>query len=369
MYDELWGLYMFEVAMPTARKARDTLVHAHEVGALIHQARGQHYSAEIPHGSVRMPMYRANDSNDLRLIELISPAHELHRRLIEGRRPMTRQHTLVNYSPSPYKSLNTTPRTKLTFNNQAALTALHASRAKLNARPFAEATQARPKQSILTASSQMHQTPPDHGHIKIHNSKFLTHQESMALTGNDRVTTSGFLTERTRHEPKVGFQPCDEQRASDLRLISRLWHQECRSSGAVQQRLAHLLNGKYKEAFEDGRLCSMEKCKRSDFKAEVAQIERKLKRARASPQTATVRVRRALAVACVDETLGCGLGDEYATLERSSGSGVVRGRAVGVATDASAVKAVVARVQRLYLDVRNITGFMLDQLGLSGRLK
>ena len=161
------------MAMPTAKKVRDTLVHAHEFGAPIHQAHRENCFDDIAH---------ANDSDDLHLMELISPVHEFQRRLIEGRRPMTHQHT-------PNKSLDNASRTK--HYKQAALKALRelsVSGPKLNSRILTSSTQARPKfatgrrkfsaiedmrrgaqiirkpakkHTMLTMATHIHRNPPD----------------------------------------------------------------------------------------------------------------------------------------------------------------------------------------------------------------
>ncbi|KAG0613059.1 hypothetical protein M758_6G073500 [Ceratodon purpureus] len=389
--------------MPTARKVRDNSFPAHEVGALIHQAQGENYVAGMLHANVRTPMYKVNDSDDLHLMELISPSHELNRKLIEGRRTTTaQQHNCLS---SPYKSLDNTPRMKPC--KQAALKTLRRESSllgpKLTARLLVDATaQAHPKSAatlkklfaevdmgrsahtkrpnkthILTTAEQIHQYPLNLEATKVYNSDRMTraseqHRERMN-TNENSITASGFLSER-RPEKKLGLESRDEngdeQRASDLRLISKLWHQQCKSSAEIQQRLAHLLNSKYKEAFEDGRMHSMETCKHSDFKAEVAQILKNLEKAGA-PQMATLGMKRALAVECVDEIVGAGMGEEYMALETcflhpSCHSGLYSSRAV--VRDSSVVKAVVRRVQRDYFDVRKITAFMLDQLCLSGPL-
>lgn len=340
------------VILPTGRKPQKGLVHAHEVGAL-------HPRIENFFSGVRMPMYKANDSDDLHLMELISPSQELHRKLIEGRsRPMTRQHTPV-YLQSPNKSLDTTPRTKY---KQTALKTLQSFplSTKLNARLFGTdhvrpksanvgGKQRKPLKKQSTMAEERHQNTLEFEDIRIYKSELSTHRKP------DSETSSGFSSEK-RAEMKLSLE---DQKAYELRLISKLWHQDCKSSIPIQQKLAYLLNSKYKEVFEDGRMFTYEKCKHNDFKAEVAQILKNLERAGA-PQMATLNLKYALAVACVDEVLGKGMGEEYMKLE-----GYYLQQSCGVRVtswDAALVKEIAGRVQREYVDVQHVTGFMLDQL-------
>lgn len=329
-------------------------------------------------------MYKANDSSDLDLIELISPSHEFQRRLNDGRRPMTQQQSQM-YLLSSSKSVDNTPRipahihfTK--YNKQAKNPQL---RPPFNTRFFApEGAPARPRSAATPTRAVVDQrrcalkktpkkgqiltfvdqTPPsaqpfaegtyhhpeDLDDIRIYNT-------ALSSPRRDPHTESA-ETERKVH---LKLPTNDDQKASDLRLISKLWHQECKGSVTIQQRLAYLLNSKYKEAFEDGRMYTVEKCKHNDFKAEVARILKKLERAGA-PQLPTLNVKYELAVACVDEVFGKGMGEEYMTLEMYFMAG-------GVMTsvrDMNHVKEIAERVQREYADVQKITGFMLDQLSL-----
>lgn len=106
---------------------------------------------------------------------------------------------------------------------------------------------------------------------------------------------------------------------------------------------------------------TVEKCKHNDFKAEVARILKQLERAGA-PQLPTLNIKYELAVACVDEVFGKGMGEEYMKLETyfmqpSCGTKTS-------ARDRNQIKEIAERVQQEYQDVQNITGFMLDQLSL-----
>lgn len=91
----------------------------------------------------------------------------------------------------------------------------------------------------------------------------------------------------------------------------------------------------------------------------AAQVSKNLERAGA-PQMATLNLKYELAVACVDEVMGKGMGEEYVKLEgwflRPSSGVRVSSRDPGV------LKEVAGRVQGECVELRNITGFMLDQL-------
>ena len=69
----------------------------------------------------------------------------------------------------------------------------------------------------------------------------------------------------------------------------------------------------------------------------------------------------------MDEVVSAGMGEEYVALEACLGVALsVLGSSRAVVRDASAVKVMMERVQRDYGDVRNITAFMLHQMGFSG---
>ena len=353
------------------------------------EARGD--GSEIPHGlNVRKPMYKANDSSDLHLIELISPSHELQRRLTEGRRPMIQQQQSQMHLLSASKSLENTPRIPANlhftkYNKQGApknsqlpsfnttffaadVAPTRPRTAVFNQRRGALKKSPEKSQNLMFANQAPDYTQPFAEQMHHHPGEFeditrIYNPELSSPGRREKANASGSLIERSNTERKVQLKlPANkDQKASDLRLISKLWHQECKCSVTIQQRLAYLLNSKYKEAFKDGRMYPEEKCKHKDFKAEVARILKKLERAGA-PQLPTLNVKYELAVACVDEVFGKGMGDEYMKLETyfmqpSCGT-------TASATDANQVKEIAKRVQQEYKDVQNITGFMLDQLSL-----
>ncbi|KAG0625024.1 hypothetical protein M758_2G022100 [Ceratodon purpureus] len=385
-----------------SRRDQTSLAYASQLGAL--EARGDGSEIHLPRGlNVRAPMYKANDSSDLHLIELISPSNELQRKLAEGRRSsMTQQQQSKMYLLSTSKSLDNTPRTPANvhftrYNKQGASnnTQLPPSRPAFTTRPFFPSNDApaRPRTAATTKrpvvdqrrgglkkptkkgqipmfadqvpqssdympfTDRMHHHPESFEDVRIYNSE-------LSRGCREKENPSGFLTERSNAPKSVQLKlPANEdQKASDLRLISKLWHQECKCSVTIQQRLAYLLDSKYKEAFEDGRMYTVENCKHNDFKAEVARILKKLERAGA-PQLPTLNVKYELAVACVDEVFGKGMGEEYMKLETYFMQPTASGNMMS-ARDANQVKEIAERVQQEYKDVHNITGFMLDQLSL-----
>lgn len=309
------------------RKPQKSLVHAHDVG---------HSQIQRLFPGMRVPMYKTNDSDDLHLMELISPSYELQRKLHATiSRPMTQQ--LPPHTPS--KSIDTTPRSKY---KQTALKTLHTFplSSKLNTKLFGS-DHARPKSANEPKQRKkaVQQTSLDFDNLIPYNKSELSTQR-----------TSGFESER-----RSGDSVSGQQKACDLRMVSKLWHQDCESSVEVQRQLGERLNEKYRE-----RMLTNEKCKNGDFKAEVAQILKKLERAGA-PQMATLNLKYELAVACVDEVLGDGMGEEYVRLE-----GYFLGPCSGVRIlarrDAAVLKEIEGRVRQEYFDVQRIAGFMLDQL-------
>ena len=168
----------------------------------------------------------------------------------------------------------------------------------------------------------------------------------------------------TSHESerKTEFFKDLEEKASELRHISKIWHQDCENSVSIQQRLTNLLNAKYKKAYADGRMCSFEKCKHEDFKSEVGQILKRMETAGAL-QMPNLRTKYKLAVECVDDVCGRGMGEEYMKLEmyylQANAGPTPKSH---LTRDSDHVKEMVRDAPQKYSDVQNVVEYMLEQL-------
>jgi hypothetical protein len=163
-------------------------------------------------------------------------------------------------------------------------------------------------------------------------------------------------------EQNTGFLRDSGEKANELRHISKIWHQDCENSVSVQQRLTNLLNAKYKKAFDEGRMCLLEKCKHDDFKAEVGQILKRMETAGAL-QMPNLRTKYKLAVECVDDVCGGGMGEEYMKLEMyylqaNAGSTPIS----HLTRNSDHVKEMVRDAPEKYSDVQNVVEYMLEQL-------
>lgn len=165
-----------------------------------------------------------------------------------------------------------------------------------------------------------------------------------------------------KSEQKTGFLKGSEEKANELRHISKIWHQDCENSISIQQQLTNLLNVKYKKAFVDGRMCLYEKCKHDDFKAEVGQILKRMETAGAL-QMPNLRMKHKLAVECVNEVCGGGMGEEYMKLEMYYLQANAGPTPISQLTrNPDHVKEIVRDAPKKYLDVQNVVEYMLEQL-------